>query len=121
MDEAAYEMMAEYGHAEELLGLKKYRGKDGKVNMCKGIQGMLEDSRAEGLSQGISQGISQGEYMKLIKQVQLKLDKGKDAKKIAEELEEPTENVERIRAEIVRCGLQAGAEVIYAGLQSQGS
>ena len=112
MDEAAYEMMAEYGHAKELLGLKKYRGKDGKVNMCKGIQGMLEDSRAEGLSQG--------EYMKLIKQVQLKLDKGKDVEKIAEELEEPAENVERIRAEIVRCGLKASVEVIYAGLQSQG-
>ena len=58
LDEAAYAMMAEYGNAEELLGIKKYRGKDGKVDMCKGIMGMVEEGRMEGRMAGLTEGIS---------------------------------------------------------------
>ena len=106
MDEAAYDMMVEYGNAGELLGIKKFHRKDGKVDMCKGIEEMLEDSRAE------------GENIKLIKQVQLKLDKGKTAEMIAEELEESLENVVRICTEIEKSGLKAEASAIYAKLQN---
>lgn len=34
MDEDAYEMAAAYADAKELITMKKFRGKDGKVNMC---------------------------------------------------------------------------------------
>ena len=60
LDEDAYEMMAEYGNARELLGIKKYRGKDGKVDMCKGIMGMVEEGRAEGRMEGRMIGLTEG-------------------------------------------------------------
>ncbi|MBO5278188.1 MAG: transposase [Lachnospiraceae bacterium] len=53
MDEDAYDMAAAYANAEELIAVKKYHGKDGKVNMCKAIQEMLEDERQEGRQEGI--------------------------------------------------------------------
>lgn len=52
MDEAAYDMMTEYANAEELIEMKKYHGKDGKVNMCKGLENMLTQKMEEGLEQG---------------------------------------------------------------------
>ena len=60
LDEAAYAMMAEYGNARELLGIKKYRGKDGKVDMCKGIMGMVEEGREEGRMEGRMVGLTEG-------------------------------------------------------------
>lgn len=53
MDEAAYDMMAEYANAEGLIEMKKYHGKDGKVNMCKGLEDMMTEKLEEGLEQGI--------------------------------------------------------------------
>ena len=58
-------MMVNYGNARELLGVKKYHGKEGKIDMCKGLEGMLEDSRmeghAEGRKEGHAEGFSQGQ------------------------------------------------------------
>ena len=53
MDEAAYDMMAEYANAEGLIEMKKYHRKDGKVNMCKGLEDMMTEKLEQGLEQGI--------------------------------------------------------------------
>lgn len=45
-------MMTEYANAEELIEMKKYHGKDGKVNMCKALENMLTQKMEEGLEQG---------------------------------------------------------------------
>ena len=60
MDEDAYNMAVAYTNATELIDVKKYHGKDGKVNMCKALTEMLADEREEGVKQGIEQGIEQG-------------------------------------------------------------
>ena len=52
MEEDAYEMALAYADAEELVGIQKYQGKDGKVNMCEGIRGLIDDGRAEGMEIG---------------------------------------------------------------------
>ena len=74
--------------------------------------------RKEGVKQGIEQGIGQGEDFKLIKLVQRKLRKGKTPEVIAEELEEPLENVERICAAVDKCGLEANALMVYDEMQN---
>ena len=58
-------------------------------------------------SEGIKQGIEQGEDIKLIAQIQRKLRKGKSLSAIAEELEEPLVNVERISETVLQCGMDA--------------
>lgn len=49
-----------------------------------------------GIERGLKQGIEQGEEIKLIKLVYKKLEKGKSAKMIAEELEEDENQIQRI-------------------------
>lgn len=61
--------------------------------------------------EGIEQGIEQGSAIKIIQQIRLKLQKGKTAEEIAEDLEEPRENVERICDAIERCGSEDAAEI----------
>lgn len=60
MDEAAYDMMAEYANAEGLIEMKKYHGKDGKINMCKGLEDMMTEKLEQGLAMGKEQGLEQG-------------------------------------------------------------
>lgn len=48
MDEAAYDMMAEYASAEGLIEMKKYQRKDGKVNMCKALEDLMTEKLEEG-------------------------------------------------------------------------
>ena len=48
MDEEAYDMAIAYANAEELISVKKFQGKEGKVNMCEGIAGLIEEGREEG-------------------------------------------------------------------------
>ena len=52
MDEAAYDMMAEYVNEEGLIEMKKYQGKDRKINMCKALEDMRTESREEGREEG---------------------------------------------------------------------
>ncbi len=52
MDEDAYDLLVAYSHAEGALSVKKYRGEGGKVNMCKGLADLIEDSKAEGREEG---------------------------------------------------------------------
>ena len=57
MEEDAYDMAVAYAGAEELLAVKKYRGKDGRINMCKGLADWIADERQQGIEQGIEQGM----------------------------------------------------------------
>lgn len=75
--------------------------------------------RKEGVKQGIEQGIEQGGGLKLIDQVQRKLRKGKIPEIIAEELEEPLENAERICDVVIQCGLDADPQEIYDKMQNK--
>lgn len=58
-----------------------------------------------------------GENLKIIKQVQKKLQKGKATETIAEELEETLANVERICDAVMQYGLGADPQDIYDELQ----
>ena len=55
---------------------------------------------------------SRGKFT-LLKQIQWKLEKGKIAEQIAEELEEPLENIMQICATIEEYGLDAYVRLIY--------
>ena len=72
-----------------------------------------EDGEEAGIQRGIEQGIRQGEKFTLLKQIQRKLQKGKTGEQIAEELEEPLENIMQICAAMEECGLDAGVQEIY--------
>ena len=64
------------------------------------LQDVREEGRIEGIEQGIEQGkeqgIEQGREQTIISQICKKLLKGKDAKIIADEVEEPVDKVTRI-------------------------
>ncbi|MCD7724569.1 MAG: hypothetical protein LUI12_03305, partial [Clostridiales bacterium] len=55
-----------------------------------------QDEREIGRQEGIATGMAAGQQQKLQEQVFRKLEKGKDVAAIAEELEEPLENIRRI-------------------------
>ena len=92
MDEDAYDMAATYADAEELIEMRKYRGKGGKVNMCKGLQEWLEDERSEGRNEGSNEKRNQ-----IIKNMLLRNMPTEDICAIAE-CEEQL--VEEIRAQL---------------------
>lgn len=48
MDEDAYDMIAAYANAKEMVNVKKGNRKKGKVNMCEALEEMIEDGRKEG-------------------------------------------------------------------------
>ena len=56
MEEDAFDVVSHYANAAELLAVKDYYGKEGKVNMCKAIRDLMEDSRAEGRAEGREEG-----------------------------------------------------------------
>lgn len=58
MEEDAFDIVAHYTNAVELIGMKDYySGKDGKVDMCKAIKELIEDGREEGLEEGREEGL----------------------------------------------------------------
>jgi len=60
MDEDAYEVVAKYANIKEgTVKMSEYKGKDGKVNVCKGIQDLMENSKAEGREEGRDLGAEQ--------------------------------------------------------------
>ena len=67
----------------------------------------------QGIERGIERGIEQGEDIKLIELVQRKIRKGKTPEVIAEELDEPLDNVERVCEAVLQCGLDADPQEIY--------
>lgn len=69
IDEDAYDMAVAYTDASELIAVKEFHRKDGRVNMCKALTELIEEGREEGREQGIfgmildnlEQGVSQDE------------------------------------------------------------
>ena len=61
-------------------------------SMCEALEEIMKDKLDERENRGISQGIKQGEQRRLLIQIKKKLEKGKSAAQIADELEE-TEDV----------------------------
>jgi len=51
MDEDAYDMAVEYTNAKELMTVKSYYGKDGKVDMCEALTALIEDGKKEGFDE----------------------------------------------------------------------
>ena len=88
MEEAAYDMIAACTDAEELLGMKKYYGKDGRVNMCRGLKEWLEDERKEGRQEGKT------ELLTVI--IRKKIRKNLTLDMIADDLEEDIEVIRPI-------------------------
>lgn len=82
MDEDAYDMIAACTKAEELVALKKYHEKGGKVDMCQAIKEMLADERQFGREEA------------LLLIVRKKINKNKTLDMISDDLEE---NIEVIR------------------------
>ena len=58
MDEDAYDLAVAYTDASELIAVKEFHRKDGRVNMCKALTELIEEGRKEGREEGREQGIS---------------------------------------------------------------
>ncbi len=61
MEEDAYEVATNYAGAEELIKVKdEYRGKEGKIDMCKALKELIEDGRVEGIRSVVIRMIQKG-------------------------------------------------------------
>lgn len=60
MNGDTYDVIAQYTKTNELMQVKKYNKKEGKIDMCKAITELIERGRREGIEQGIEQGIERG-------------------------------------------------------------
>ena len=56
MDEDAYDMAVSYTNSKELISVKQYHEREGKVNMCEALTQLLADERQQGIEQGIEEG-----------------------------------------------------------------
>lgn len=63
MEEDAFELVVMYTNSTELVQEKKFKRKDGKVDMCTAIKELMEDSRQEGIEKGMKEGIKEGETL----------------------------------------------------------
>lgn len=57
MEADTYDMIAQYTKTNELMQIKEYGKKEGKVDMCKAIAELIERGRRQGMEQGIEQVI----------------------------------------------------------------
>ena len=60
MEPDTYDVIAAYTKTAELMKVKSYGEKEGRIDMCKAITELIERGRREGLEQGLEQGIEQG-------------------------------------------------------------
>ena len=60
MEADTYDIIAQYTKTNELMQIKEYGKKEGKVDMCRAIAELIERGRRQGMEQGIEQGITQG-------------------------------------------------------------
>ncbi len=80
MDEDAYDLLAAYSHAEGELSMKKYRGGEGRIDMCKGLADLIADSKAEGRVEGRVEAIRS-----LMESMNMTAEQAMDALKIPQE------------------------------------
>ena len=57
MDTDTYDVIAQYTNTNELMQIKEYGKKEGKVDMCMAITELIERGRRQGIEQGIEQVI----------------------------------------------------------------
>lgn len=99
--------------------LENIQRKGGDATMCEVIDAILAEGMERGISRGITQGITQGETIKLISMICRKMNKGKNAIVIAEELDEEPEVVERIYGVAKSFAPEYDAREIYKVLQAE--
>lgn len=56
MEEDAFDVAVTYTRAEELIRIKDYYRKDGKINMCEALTALIEEGKMEGMELGLEQG-----------------------------------------------------------------
>ena len=56
MDEDAFDVMVQYGKAEEMVGIKDEFRKDGRIDMCKGLADWIAEEREAGMEAGMEAG-----------------------------------------------------------------
>ena len=78
----------------------------------------VEQGIAQGIGQGIAQGIEQGSVQRLVDQVCSKLKKGKTPEEIADALEEPVENIQKICRIAEQYAPEYPAEVVCLALMN---
>ena len=85
VSETAMNALEELTHSSELTKIRtpEYQTTEGGYNMCRGIQGMIQEGKMEGIREGKMEGIREGE-MKKAKEMSISLaDMGMSADKIA--------------------------------------
>lgn len=56
MEEDAFDVIATYTNAEELIQVKELHRNEGGINMCEAITALIEEGKMEGIELGIEQG-----------------------------------------------------------------
>jgi len=97
MDEDAYDMAVEYTNAKELIAVKGYYGKDGRVDMCEALTALIKDGWKEGKEEGIKEGIKEGLDEKTRQIVRNMLERGMADKDIIALAECRQELIEEVR------------------------
>lgn len=102
----AFDVIAEVTGAGELdERKKKVQNPEGGYDMCKAIKDMIEDSKEEGKAEG--------ELHKLIQLVCKKVQKGQGCKTIADALEEPEEEIQKLMEIVNRHAPDYDEDAIY--------
>ncbi|MCM1160668.1 MAG: Rpn family recombination-promoting nuclease/putative transposase [Roseburia sp.] len=84
MEEDAYEAAAVFTGAKELMDVKRFHEKGGKVDMCQALNALIADGRAE------------GQMEELLRITRTMAEKGLEALDIAKFLDRPEEDTERM-------------------------
>lgn len=94
MEPDAFNVITQYTNSKNLVNLttKTYETEGGKRNVCKAIEDLIADSRAEGRELGISQG----ENAERLRVIQKKLEKGWTLEEIADTLELPLKEIRKL-------------------------
>ncbi len=123
MDYAAVQVINECTHTRMKLGNRK----EEKVNMCKAIDDMKREAydqgekigEKRGEKKGEKKGEKRGENKQLLKQICLKLTKGKSLEQIADELEENAANIQSMYTYALRFAPEYHFEQVYQGWQQK--
>ena len=108
MNMDTYQALSVFLNSEKWLeGISVLEGK-GEMDMCKALEDIYEDGKADGYANGKADGYKDGRAAgkeeglteKLREQVSKKLQKGKSLETIAEELEESVETISRLAKEL---------------------
>ncbi len=90
MEPDTYDVIAAYTKTTELMQVKKYGEREGKVDMCRAITELIERGRREGMECGVEQGCINAARRMLI-------DGELSLEKIAEYTALPLEEVRKLR------------------------